>query len=174
MAISSALHSLDSLYLTELRDLYSAEQQLTKALPKMVDAASHTELKDAFNEHLDETRTHVERLEQVFATIDQPAKGEHCEAMEGLLHEGEEIINESGEEAIKDAALIAAAQRVEHYEISGYGTAATYAKELGLDGSQELLEETLAEEKAADSKLNKIATGGWLFSGINREAEQRS
>lgn len=174
MPISTALHSLDSLYLTELRDLYSAEKQLTKALPKMVEAASHSELKDAFRNHLQETREHVKRLEQVFDIMEEPPEEEHCEAMEGLLKEGEEIIEEQGEETIKDAALIAAAQRVEHYEIAGYGTVATYANELGWDEAGTLLHETLEEEKAADETLTGLATGGWLFEGINQEAEARS
>lgn len=174
MPTTAALRSLDGLLLHELRDLYDAERQLTRALPKMADAASHEDLKNAFREHLDETKEHVNRLEQIFDKMDKRQEGKHCEAMEGIIKEGEEIVEEQGEETIKDAALIAAAQRAEHYEISGYGSAATYAGELGMDDVEDLLAETLSEEKAADKKLNKIATGGWLFTGINQEARQRS
>lgn len=174
MPITSALHSLDSLFLTELRDLYSAEKQLTKALPKMAKAASHSDLKEAFENHHRETKEHVRRLEEVFDIMGKPAEEEHCDAMEGLLTEANEIVDEQGEKNVKDAALIAAAQRVEHYEIAGYGTVSTYADELGWDDAGSLLHETLDEEKAADKKLNGLATGGWLFEGINQEAEARS
>lgn len=174
MAITDALRSLDDLLLHELQDLYSAEQQLTKALPKMVEAASHSDLKNAFEEHLQETREHVDRLENIFDKMGKRADGQHCEAMEGLISEAEEIIEASGEDVIKDAALIAAAQRAEHYEIAGYGAAATYADELGMNDAQSLLHDTLSEEKSADKKLNNIATGGWLSSGINRAARERS
>lgn len=174
MAITDALRSLDDLLLHELKDLYSAEQQLTEALPKKVEAASHTDLKDAFEEHLQETHEHVDRLENVFSTMGKRPDGQHCEAMEGLISEAEEIIEAPGEDITKDAALIAAAQRVEHYEMAGYGAAATYADELGLNDVESLLSETLSEEKAADKKLNSIATGGWLSSGVNRAARQRS
>lgn len=174
MPTVDALRTLDGLLLHELRDLHSAERQLTNALPKMADAASHEDLKNAFREHLDETREHVERLEEIFRDMGKNPEGKHCEAMEGLIREGEEIIAEGGDSALKDAALIAAAQRAEHYEIAGYGAAATYAKELDLDDAEDLLGETLSEEKAADKKLNKIATGGWLFSGVNREARERT
>jgi ferritin-like metal-binding protein YciE len=174
MPITDALRSLDDLLLHELQDLYSAEQQLTEALPKKVEAASHADLKDAFQEHLQETYEQVDRLENVFDTMGKQPDGQHCEAMEGLISEAQEIIGAPGEEVIKDAALIAAAQRVEHYEIAGYGAAATYADELGLSDVESLLNETLSEEKSADKKLNSIATGGWLSSGINRAARQRS
>lgn len=174
MPLTNALHSLDSLFLTELRDLYSAEKQLIKALPKMVEAASHSELKKAFENHRRETQEQVSRLEEVFDIMGKPPEEEHCDAMEGLLAEAAEIIDERGEKTVKDAALIAAAQRVEHYEIAGYGTVSTYADELGWDDASSLLHETLEEEKAADETLNGIATGGWLFDGINQEAEARS
>ena len=165
-----ALTSLNSLFLEELRDLYSAETQLTDALPKLADAASRSELKDAFNEHLEETREHVSRLERIFDQLGESPQGEHCEAMEGLLAEGEERIQEDGEADVKDAALIGAAQRTEHYEMAGYGSASTYADRLGMTDAKRLLDETLSEEKSADKKLNKIATGGWLSSGVNKEA----
>lgn len=174
MPATGTLQSLDSLLFTELRDLYSAEKQLTKALPKMADAASHSDLEAAFNEHLEETKEHVKRLEEVFEEVGRQPEADHCEAMEGLIEEGEEVIHQDGEKVVKDAALIATAQRAEHYEISGYGSAATYADELGLTKARDLLHDTLEEEKAADTKLNTIATGGWLSSGINREAQQRS
>lgn len=174
MSITNALHSLDSLFLTELRDLYSAEKQLMKALPKMAEAASHSELKEAFENHHRETQKQVGRLEEVFDIMGKPPKEEHCEAMEGLLAEADEIINERGEETVKDAALIAAAQRVEHYEIAGYGTVTNYANELGWDDAASLLHETLEEEQAANETLNGIATGGWILEGINQKAEARS
>lgn len=165
-----ALTSLDDLLLEELQDLYSAETQLLDALPKLADAASRSELKEAFNEHLDETREHVSRLEEVFDQLGESAGSEHCDAMAGLIAEGEERIQENGESEVKDAALISAAQRTEHYEMAGYGSARTYAGQLGYDQVRDLLDETLSEEKSADEKLNKIATGGWLSSGINQEA----
>ena len=168
--MTNALNSLNSLFLYELRDLYSAETQLVDALPNMARAASHEDLKAAFNEHLEETRGQVDRLRQIFDQLGESPEGERCEAMEGLVQEGEEIINQDGNAHIKDAALIAAAQRVEHYEIAGYGTARTYASELGLNEAKRLLDDTLSEEKAADKTLNKLATGGWLSSGINDEA----
>ena len=174
MPITNALHSLDSLFLTQLRDLYSAEKQLTKALPKMAEAASHSELEEAFENHHRETKNHVSRLEEVFGILEKPVEEEHCEAMEGLLTEANEIINEQGEKVVKDAALITAAQRVEHYEIAGYGAVSTYADELGWGDAGSLLHATLEEEKAADKELNGLATGGWLFEGINQEAEARS
>lgn len=169
-----ALTSLNTLLLHELRDLYSAETQLVDALPKMAQAATHDELKDAFNEHLEETRGHVDRLEEIFSQIGESPEGEHCDAMAGLIEEGEELIQKEGESHVKDAALIAAAQRVEHYEMAGYGTARTYANELGQSNVVSLLKETLSEEKAADKKLNKIATGGWISSGINKEAREKT
>ena len=167
-----ALTSLKNLLIEELRDLYSAETQLTEALPSLADAASRSELKEAFNEHLEETREHVERLEEIFDQLGESPEGEHCDAMEGLIAEGEERIQEDGDSDVKDAALIAAAQRTEHYEMAGYGSARTYADELGLSDVRSLLDETLSEEKKADKLLNKIATGGWLSSGVNREAQK--
>ena len=169
-----ALSSFNDLLLHELRDLYSAETQLTDALPQMAQAASHDDLKAAFNEHLEETRGHVDRLERIFDGLGERPEGVHCEAMEGLIEEGEELIREGGEDNVKDAALIAAAQRVEHYEVAGYGAAHNYAGQLDLSDAASLLDETLGEEKAADKKLNKLATGGWLSEGINEEAREKA
>jgi ferritin-like metal-binding protein YciE len=165
-----SLNSLNALFLHELRDLYSAEHQLLKALPKMARAATHAELKQAFADHLEETQNQVGRLDRIFNILDENAGGEHCDAMEGLIKEGESLIEEDGNPDVKDAALIGAAQRVEHYEIAGYGTAHTYAKLLDHDGIAELLQETLDEEGDANKKFNKIATGGLFGEGINQEA----
>lgn len=169
-----ALTSLNSLLLHELRDLYSAETQLLAALPKMAQAASHDDLKAAFHEHMEETRGQIHRLRKIFERLGEYPEGEHCNAMEGLVEEGEEIIEEEGEAHVKDAALIAAAQRVEHYEMAGYGAAHTYANELGHRDAASPLEDTLSEEKAADKKLNKLATGGWLSRWINKEAREEA
>lgn len=169
-----SLQSFRTLFLHEIKDLHSAETQLLEALPKMARAASTDELREAFNEHLEETRGHVQRLERIFDGLGETAGGEHCDAMEGLIKEGEEIIEMDGDPKVKDAALIAAAQRVEHYEMAGYGSAKTYADRLDLSDAKDLLDKTLSEEKSADKKLNKLATGGMLSSGINKEAEKRT
>jgi len=153
------LQSLDDVLMVELTDLLSAEKQLVEALPKVAEAASSSELRDAIEEHLGETRGHVQRLEKVFKVLGTDAEMEHCEAMEGLIGEGEEIIEADGNGDAKDAALIGAAQRVEHYEIAAYGTARTLAEQLGKDEAASLLQETLDEESAADQKLTKIAVG---------------
>lgn len=160
------LESLQDLYVDELKDLYSAENQLVKALPKMAKAASSEDLQAAFEEHLEQTRGHVKRLEQVFKKLNASPKGKKCKAMEGLLDEGEEVINEDAEPAVKDAALIAAAQRVEHYEIAGYGCVRTYAQQLGFNDAAELLQQTLNEEGETDKKLTELAE-----SVINVEAQ---
>jgi ferritin-like metal-binding protein YciE len=165
-----SLNSLQDLLIHELRDLHSAETQLTEALPKMERAASHDELKTAFKDHLEETRRQVERLDRALSHLSVNAGNETCEAMKGLIEEGSSIIEAQGDATVKDAALIGAAQRVEHYEIAAYGTAKTYADLLGHGEVKSLLDETLDEEAAADKKLNKLATGGWLSRGINREA----
>jgi len=157
--------------LDQIKDLYSAEQQLVKALPKVAQAADKPELRQAFQHHLDETRGHVRRLEQVFGALGRSASAEHCKGMEGLLEEGEEVVKARGDAAAKDAALIAAAQRVEHYEIAAYGTARTLADELGYDDAKDLLNETLDEESNADKLLTKIATGGVFGTGVNEEAD---
>lgn len=167
------LNSLKDLYVEQLRDLYSAETQLINALPKMAQAASASALKTAFQQHLDETRTQKQRLEQIFSEMGTSPQGETCEAMEGLIKEGEEVIQAMGDAKVKDAALIAAAQRVEHYEMAGYGTVRTFADELGFSNAKSLLQKTLDEEGNADKKLNSLAEGGIFSSGINEKAMVR-
>jgi ferritin-like metal-binding protein YciE len=162
---STQLNSLDELFLDQIRDLYDAEQRLVQALPKMAQAAHQPNLKAAFQEHLRQTENQVTRLERIFQSLGQAAKGKTCEAMKGLVSEGQEAIDAKGDPAVKDAALIAAAQRVEHYEIAGYGTARTFAKRLGKQSAVQLLEETLQEEKATDQKLTQLAE-----AGINQQA----
>lgn len=152
-----SLVSLNSLFIDELRDVLSAERQLTKALPKMAKAASSPELKKGFEKHLVETEKQVERLKQVFESIGETARAKTCKAMEGLIEEGSEIIEEEADPEVKDAALIAAAQKVEHYEIATYGTLATWSKLLGHKKALTLLLQTLDEEKATDEKLSKLA-----------------
>lgn len=159
------LESLHDLFVDELKDLYNAENQLVKALPKMAKAAASDELRTAFEEHLHETQGQVERLETIFHQMDVSPKGKKCQAMQGLIEEGKTRIDEDAEDAVRDAALIAAAQRVEHYEIAGYGTVRTYAQLLGLDEAVDLLQETLDEEAAADQKLSDLARN------INAEAQ---
>jgi ferritin-like metal-binding protein YciE len=161
-----ALDSLHDLYVDELKDLYNAENQLVKALPKMAKAATNPDLKAAIEEHLEVTRGQVERLERIFKKLGVSPKGKKCKAMEGLIEEGKEVMEEDGQEAVIDAALIAAAQRVEHYEMAGYGCARTFAKLLGYDEAARLLQETLDEEGDADKKLTELAE-----TGINVEAE---
>jgi ferritin-like metal-binding protein YciE len=164
-----ALNSVHDVLAHEIKDLYNAETQLVKALPKLADAASSPELSDAIRSHLKETKDHVRRLERVAKIAGVAPRGTRCKAMEGLIAESQEIITEKGEPNARDAALISAAQRVEHYEIAGYGTAKTLAKELDLADAERLLGETLDEESAADDKLTKIATGGLFRSGLNQE-----
>ena len=147
------MSKLRETFLNELADLYDAEKQLLKALPKMAKAAAEEELKEAFESHLEETQQHVQRLEKVFEIFDQPAKGKKCKAMQGLVEEGDEIIQEKE----GDAALICAAQKVEHYEIASYGSLCAWARLLEEEEAAEVLEETLDEEKAADEKLTSIA-----------------
>ncbi len=151
------LKTLHDLYVDELKDLYSAEQQILKALPKMIKKATATELADAFEEHLKVTQTQVGRLEKVFKMLEVSPKGKKCKAMEGLLEEGKEVMSEDAEPAVTDAALIAAAQRVEHYEMAGYGCVRTFARLLGYDKAADLLQETLDEEGEADKKLTELA-----------------
>ena len=162
------LENLKDLYIHELKDLHSAEKQITKALPKMVKAASNEELADAFREHLEQTEEHVRRLEEILESHDETFRGAKCKGMEGLIKEGSEMIEEDGDDDVRDAGLISAAQRVEHYEIAGYGCARTYAELLGDNDGAELLQQTLEEEKATDRKLTKIA------GSINVEAEDES
>jgi len=168
------LQSLQDVFTHELQDLYDAENQLLQALPKMAQAASNQELREAFEHHLDETRDHAQRLEEIFGQLGISGSGETCEAMRGLVKEGEKTIAMDGDPTAKDAALIAAAQRVEHYEIAAYGTARTLADKLGLDDISGLLNETLDEESDADSKLTKIATGGMFGKGVNDRAAARA
>ena len=151
------LDSFDDLYVAQLQDLYSAETQLVDALPKMADAASHPELKRAFQDHLGTTKRQKDRLDQIFRSLGADPGGETCQAMKGLVKEGQEIIDADAPDAVRDAGLIAAAQRVEHYEIAGYGTVQTFAERLGRRDDARLLGETLAEEKEADGLLNRIA-----------------
>jgi ferritin-like metal-binding protein YciE len=149
--------SLQDLYVRELRDLYDAEKQLVKVLPKMAKASSSSELQSAFEEHLEQTRGHVERLEQVFEKLGSRPRGTKCKGIEGIINEGKEMMEEDGDNAVLDAAIISAAQRVEHYEMAGYGCVRTYAQTLGYEDQARLLEQTLEEEKQADQKLTQIA-----------------
>jgi ferritin-like metal-binding protein YciE len=149
--------TLHELFLEQLRDLYSAEKQLIKALPEMAEAAHEPVLKRGFQTHLEETRGHVERLEEIFSDLDEKPTGKTCRAMEGLIKEGKETINEDASPEVKDAALIAAAQRVEHYEIAGYGVVRTYANLMGHGEAAALLQATLDEEAATDQKLTSVA-----------------
>ncbi len=157
--------TLQELLIEELKDLYSAENQLTKALPKMASAASDEKLKEGFETHLDQTHEHIERLNRVMELLEATPKGKTCMAMKGLVAEGEEKIKEDAAPAIRDAALIAAAQKVEHYEIAGYGTVRTFAELLGEDEVASLLQETLDEEAETDRKLTQLA------SSLNLRAE---
>lgn len=159
------LQTLQDLFVHELKDLYSAENQLIKALPKMAKAATNDELRAGFEEHLEETKNHVTRLEQIAATCECKLTGHRCKAMEGLIEEGSELISEDAADSVRDAGLIGAAQRVEHYEIAGYGTARALAERLGYDEAVQLLTETLEEEKATDEKLTNLAE-----SAVNEEA----
>ena len=164
MAETGTLHEA---FVEELRDTYDAEKQLTKALPKMAKAANSPELKEAIENHLEETRQQVQRLEQVFAAIEEKARGKHCEGIAGIIEEGQTVMQEEYDEATADALLIAAAQRAEHYEMAAYGTLVAWARAMGHDDAADLLQETLDEEKAADEKLNELAEGG-----INEQAAQ--
>lgn len=161
------LKTLKDLYIHELKDLYSAERQLIRALPKMEKAASDKKLAAGFREHLEQTKTHATRLEEILSDLDQSTRGPKCKGMQGLIAEGEEIINEEADDEVKDAALIAAAQRVEHYEIAGYGTARTYARLVEDENGAKLLQTTLEEEAETDEKLTKLAE-----SSINVSADK--
>jgi len=162
------VNSLDDLYLKQLRDLYDAEQQLIKALPKMAEAAASEELRQGFEEHLEQTRGHAQRLETIFEGLGEKPKGERCKGMEGLVKEGSEALEEDLQPDTRDAAIIAAAQKVEHYEIAGYGTVRTYANLLGETEAARLLEATLDEEKETDLKLTQLA------EQINVEAKEEA
>ena len=149
--------SMDDLFLEEIRDLNDAERQIIKALPKMAKATSSDELRTAFNEHLEQTRVHVDRLERIFSELNEKPGGVKCEGMQGLIEEGDELIGLTEMGTVRDAGLISAAQRVEHYEMAGYGSARTFAQLLGHDDATGLLEETLSEEKETDERLTEIA-----------------
>ncbi len=151
------IDNLRDLYKEQLEDLYSAEQQLIKALPKMAKAANSEELRSAFEDHLEQTKGHAQRIETIFEQMGEKLTAKKCKAMEGLVKEGSEVMEEDMEDGLKDAALIAAAQRVEHYEIAGYGCVKAYAARLGDEEAASLLEQTLEEEKEADQLLNGIA-----------------
>jgi ferritin-like metal-binding protein YciE len=161
------LNTLKDLYIHELKDLYSAEKQLIKALPKMAKAASNQKLAEGFEMHLKQTKEHAARLEKILAAHEQTTRGPKCKGMEGVIEEGAEVIEEEADEEVRDAALIAAAQRVEHYEIAGYGTARTYAELLGDKDGAKLLQTTLDEEAETDVKLTKLAE-----SSINVAADK--
>jgi ferritin-like metal-binding protein YciE len=164
MAEAGTLHDA---FIDELRDAYDAEKQLVKALPRMAKAASSDELRSAFETHLKETKGHVERLEQVFESLDEKVRGKHCDGMAGIIEEGKSVMEEDFDEATMDACLIAAAQRAEHYEMAAYGTLVAWAKGMGHDDAEGLLQKILNEEKAADEKLTTIAE-----SGVNQEAAE--
>jgi ferritin-like metal-binding protein YciE len=151
------LNTLEQLYISELRDLYSAENQLLKALPKMAKGASSPELKDAFEKHLEQTKGHIERLEQIFEQLDESPKGKTCDAMKGLIEEGSEILKEDGEDSVLDAGIIVAAQKVEHYEIASYGSVRTFANLLNQEEAARLLQSTLDEESETNEILNGLA-----------------
>lgn len=165
--MSDKKKTLQDLFEEQLKDLYSAESQLIEALPKMAKKASNSDLKKAFTDHLEETKEHKKRVEKAAKLIDLDPTGHTCKAMKGLVKEGEEWMAEDADADVMDAGLIAAAQRVEHYEIAAYGTVLTYAKQLGHKEIKELLGETFEEEKAADGKLTKIAE-----SAVNQDAEK--
>jgi ferritin-like metal-binding protein YciE len=160
------LKNLQDLYVDELKDLYNAEQQILKALPKMAKAASSNELKNAFNEHLEQTREQVRRLDQIFEELGKAPRGKKCLGMQGIIEEGSEILKEKADPSVKDASLISAAQRVEHYEMAGYGTVRTFAQMLGYDDQAQVLQQTLNEEGDTDHKLTQLAE-----NVINPEAE---
>ena len=162
---------LKDLYIDELKDIYSAETQLVKALPKMAKAAKSEELRSGFEEHLEQTKGHVARLEQIFQALEEKPTGKKCMGMEGLIKEGGEAAGEDYEDEAKDAALIGAAQRVEHYEIAAYGTVRAMAEKLGEDEAVELLSQTLQEEKDTDVKLSNLADQIQVISENDAEEE---
>ena len=154
------IESLEELLQEELKDIYDAEKQLTKALPKLAKASSNPDLRGAFESHLEETRGHVERLEEVFGSLDEKVRGKHCDGIAGIIEEGKSIMGEDFDETTMDACLIAAGQRAEHYEMAAYGTLVAWAQAMGHSEAASLLQETLDEEKAADKKLSGLAEGG--------------
>jgi len=162
---SMKLENLQQLFVKELRDLYDAESQITDALPKLIDAANHPQLKNALQEHLSVTRQQITRLDRIFQMLGEKPSGETCKGMKGVLKEGDEIVSAGGDPSTVDAGIISAAQRVEHYEMAGYGTVRTYAKLLGQPEMAKMLQQTLDEEGEADRKLSEIA------STVNVEAK---
>jgi ferritin-like metal-binding protein YciE len=169
---SMTMRTLEDLLNEEVSDLISVESQIQEALPLMISSAHSPELRDALEAHLAETRDHSSRLSQAKLHLNMRGSGKHCKGMAGILAEGAELVAQEGDADVKDAALISAAQRVEHYEIAAYGSACTYADMLGKDEVKDLLGENLKQEKAADEKLTKLATGGLLGTGINKEAQK--
>ena len=167
-------NSLQELYVEQLQDLYDAEHQIIKALPKMIAEATSTDLKDALTEHLEVTKTQASRLEQIFESSGEKAKAEKCKGMQGVIQEGSELIREIKDENVRDAAIIASAQRVEHYEMAGYGTARNYASLLEAENAAQLLQETLDEEKEADAKLTALAEDINVSAPIDSESEKRT
>jgi ferritin-like metal-binding protein YciE len=163
-------HSLKDVLQEQLEDLHSAETQLVAALPKMAQAAHHEELRQAFEHHLEETRGHLKRVEEALGELRVSRPTEMCKGMQGLIAEGEEMMAMGGEPMAKDAALIGAAQRVEHYEIAAYGTVRQLASDCGFDGIKDLMDQTLDEESQTDKLLTKIATGGMFKAGLNQQA----
>jgi ferritin-like metal-binding protein YciE len=163
-------NSLNDVLQEQLEDIVSAEQQLVQALPKMAQAASSDQLREAFEHHLEETRGHLQRAQDALDELGVSAPSTECKGMKGLIAEGEEIVTATGDSLAKDAALIAAAQRVEHYEIAAYGTARQLASDLNLSGIRDLMDQTLDEESQADKLLTKIATGGMFKAGVNQQA----
>src|SRR4026207_1886656 len=157
MADAGTLHDA---FIDELRDAYDAEKQLTKALPKMAKAASSPKLRTAFEDHIEETRGQIERLEQIFGSLDEKVRGKHCEGIAGIIEEGKSIMEEDFDDATMDACLIAGGQRAEHYEMAAYGTLVAWAQAMGHNEAAMLLQENLDEEKAADEKLSDLAEGG--------------
>jgi ferritin-like metal-binding protein YciE len=160
------LNSLRDLYINELKDLYDGEQRIIKALPDMAEAANSADLRQAFEDHLSQTRNHVQRLERIFQELDESPKGQKCKGLQGIIDEGEDLMDEDAPASVCDAALIASAQRVEHYEIAAYGTARTYARHLGYETQAQLLNQTLQEEGETDKKLTSLAE-----SFVNEEAK---
>jgi ferritin-like metal-binding protein YciE len=165
-------NNLQELLVEEMRDIYHAEGQLLKALPKMAKAAQSERLKEAFERHLEETEQHVERLERAFESLGEPVKGKKCEGMAGLIEEAKETMDEHSESSVLDAALICGAQKVEHYEIAAYGTICTWADLLGLDEVSDLLKETLDEEKTADETLTEVAESEINVEAVHEQEEK--
>ena len=162
---SMNVENLQQLFVEQLRDLYDGEQQITEALPKLIEKASNPQLKSALQEHLEITNRQIERLDEIFEQLDEDADGETCKGMKGVIKEGDDLVGKADDPAVRDASIITSAQRVEHYEIAGYGTVKTYARQLGKQDFARVLEEILNEEKEADQKLTQLA------ESINIEAK---